>query len=232
MSRRFQEIPDEKQSDVSQHFEWVNFFFSWNQTFIIKLLSFYVKSHDLKSVSFNITFFFGENNFVGFFPSFLDFLGSFYKKKIKHGFLFFVCHCHRSVRKILLWLMIIYTDRSWPLFQQSSTLMVHLANRQLHGDRVGRAVDCRVCRILKIGCIMAIFKKTLWLLKMEMLLYVSLWFMQDLKNLEFLYWICNWWNRYHFSLAILTGLATLVFINLRYLALGFPIRIGIVEGRI
>ena len=47
--------------------------------------------------------------------------------------LIFVCHWHRSVRKILLWLMIIYTGRSWPLFQQSSTLMVHLANRQLHG---------------------------------------------------------------------------------------------------
>ena len=177
-----------------------------------------MKSHDLKSVSFNITFFFVKTILWVFFQAFLIFsifLGSFCKKKLW----IFVCHCHGSVRKILLWLMIIYTDRSWPLFQQSSTLMVHLANRQLHGDRVGRAVDCRVCRILKIGCIMAIFKKTLWLLKMEMLLYVSLWFMQDLKNLEFLYWICNWWNRYHFSLAILTGLATLVFINLRYLAL-------------
>ena len=56
-----------------------------------------------------------------------------------------------------------------PFFQQSSTLMVHLANRQLHGDRVGRAVDSRVCRILKIGCIIAILK-TIWTLKIVMLL--------------------------------------------------------------
>ena len=76
-----------------------NLFFFVKPNFYYKSLYLFMKSQNLKVSVLSLRFF-RENNFVGVFSSYHDFLGSFYKKK---PWIFIsVCHCHRSVRKILL----------------------------------------------------------------------------------------------------------------------------------